>query len=359
MEKSLYVSIIYLGFFICCIVFSIIINLLLLRLTRTIGIKYSTDTTTRWSKVVKPAVGGISFFIIFLLSTVAYPFFFQDNSYFQNLSFIGVLLASTLAFLMGLYDDAFSTDPFIKAFTQITCGLILISTGTYIEFFNYAILNYILTLLWVVGLMNAINMLDNMDAITGSVSIMIILTIIVNHFFYRSFTNAELIPMIGVFASLLGFLYFNWHPSKMYMGDTGSQFLGAYLSAIGIIFFWNGKSNPNDSDIYRNALTAIIMFSIPIIDTTTVFYKRIKAGRSPFQGGKDHTTHHLCYIGLSDKQVALVIIGISLLSLIITNIMLIYIKNWNIYFTIIFSLYFVILFSVLFYIGNKNKKSYN
>jgi UDP-GlcNAc:undecaprenyl-phosphate GlcNAc-1-phosphate transferase len=257
---------------------------------------------------------------------------------------------------MGLYDDAFNTDPFIKAFTQITCGLILISTDTYINIFPNIFLNYFITLFWVVGFMNSINLLDNMDGIAALVSISIILTIVLNFFLNRNFTNPEIIPLIGVLAALLGFLYFNWYPSKMFMGDTGSQFLGVYLAAIGIIFFWNGKLINSEHIISKQIISTLLIFAIPLIDTTVVVIKRITAKNSPFIGGKDHTTHHLSYLGLSDTQVALVFTGISLVSMLFTIIIVNYIHHWNIFLTVAFSFYLLLLFGVLFYIANLNKQ---
>ena len=241
MTQHIYLIIVYISFFIGTIIFSILINGLFLKFTKSLGIRNTNETVISWSSEVKPAIGGLSFFIIFLLSTIAYPFFFQGTEYFLNLNFVGVLLACSLGFLMGLYDDAFNTDPFIKAFTQITCGLILISTDTYINIFPNIFLNYFVTLFWVVGLMNSINMLDNMDGITSIVSSSIVLTVILSLFINNNFTGPEIIPLIGILAALIGFLYYNWNPSRMFMGDTGSQFLGVYLAAIGINFFWNGK----------------------------------------------------------------------------------------------------------------------
>jgi UDP-GlcNAc:undecaprenyl-phosphate/decaprenyl-phosphate GlcNAc-1-phosphate transferase len=358
----MYLFTVYLSFFIGTVIFSILINGFFLKFTRTLGLRNVNEAGARWNPETKPAIGGISFFIIFLFSTIAYPFFFQGSEYFLNLNFVGILLACSLGFLMGLYDDAFSTDPFIKAFTQITCGLILISTDTYINIFPNIFLNYFITLFWVIGLMNSINLLDNMDGITGIVSISIILTIIISFFLNRNFSNPEIITLIGVLAALTGFLYFNWYPSKMFMGDTGSQFLGVFLAAIGINFFWNGKIMTNDHTMIdynllaaKRVLSALIIFALPIIDTTVVVIKRVFAGNSPFVGGKDHTTHHMSYLGLSDRQVALVFTGISLISMILTIFIINYSLDWNHIYSICFSVYLLILFLVLFYIANLNK----
>jgi UDP-GlcNAc:undecaprenyl-phosphate GlcNAc-1-phosphate transferase len=274
--------------------------------------------------------------------------------YFLNLQFIGVLFASTLGFLMGLFDDAYNTKPWIKLFTQITCGIILISTNVYIHLFHNEALNYAITIFWVVGIMNAINMLDNMDAISSIVSVSVILTAIANILFANNYTNSDLFILIGILAALLGFLWFNWHPSKIYMGDTGSQFLGAFLAAIGIIYFWNRQDTGGITIWSKQVITSVLVFSLPIIDTTTVVIKRLRNGKSPFSGGKDHTTHHISYLGYSDKQVALIFIAISVVTIILSFLAFNIICHWSYLWIFLYGLYFLTLFVVLFTIANKN-----
>src|ERR1035437_3328831 len=109
----------FLVFFVACLLFSFLINTLFLKFIKTLGIRNKEETVIRWGTQSKPAIGGISFYIIFLLSIIAYPFFFDRSMYFLNLQFIGVLFASTLGFLLGLFDDAYNTKPLIKLFTQI------------------------------------------------------------------------------------------------------------------------------------------------------------------------------------------------------------------------------------------------
>ncbi|MGD0711581.1 MAG: MraY family glycosyltransferase [Bacteroidales bacterium] len=341
-------------FFVVCLVFSFLINSLFLKFIKTLGIRNKEETIIRWGTESKPAIGGISFYIIFLLSIIAYPFFFDVRTYFLNLPFIGVLFASTLGFLMGLFDDAYNTKPLIKLFSQITCGIILISTNVYIHLFGNEYLNYAITIIWVVGIMNSINMIDNMDAISSIVSISIILTAIINLFYVNDFKNTDLFVLIGVLAALLGFLWFNWHPSVIYMGDTGSQFLGAFLAAIGIIYFWNKQAAGGVEIWSRQVITSALVFSIPIIDTTTVVIKRIRKGKSPFIGGKDHISHHISYLGFSDRQVALFFIVISACSIILSFIAFNVIHHWNYLCIFLYILYLFSLFVVLFSIANKN-----
>jgi UDP-GlcNAc:undecaprenyl-phosphate GlcNAc-1-phosphate transferase len=100
----------------------------------------------------------------------------------------------------------------------------------------------------------------------------------------------------------------------MYMGDSGSQFLGVFLSILSIKFLWSFRPSSDSNFALQQFILPAVAFLLPITDTTTVFVRRIARGQSPFQGGRDHTTHHLVYCGLTDKQVARVFLLLSLLS---------------------------------------------
>ena len=174
-----YFILVYSIFFVVALIFSLTINGLFLRFSKTLGVRSKEVIQARWASVSKPSFGGISFYIGFLLSVIAYPYFLDPTELLYNYKFLGFIWATSLAFLMGLFDDAFNTNVWIKLFSQITCALILILTGTFINIFNSEYLNYIFTVLWVVGMMNSINMLDNMDAITSLISLPVILAIII------------------------------------------------------------------------------------------------------------------------------------------------------------------------------------
>ena len=254
-------------YFLFSIVFSFLINRLFLKFSNTLGTKNNNEgNIIRWSSTSKPAMGGISFYILFLASVASYSVFFapEETALNYNPKFVGLLLSMALGFLVGLADDAYNTRPILKFSVQVLCAIVLIATDIYIHVFDSTILNYALTVLWVVGIMNSINMLDNMDGITTIVSMSILITIIVMIWLEHDFNNIHLIVLVGVLASLIGFLYFNWHPSKMYMGDTGSQFLGVFLSSMGILYFWNDFYHPTATiAVSKQFLLAIIAFIMP------------------------------------------------------------------------------------------------
>jgi UDP-GlcNAc:undecaprenyl-phosphate GlcNAc-1-phosphate transferase len=348
MEEKTYLFLIYALYFIGTIVLSFLINGIFLKFASTLGIRNSSETIIRWSSTSKPSLGGISFYLIFLLSIICYSIFFKEPHILLNKRLLGLLAASTLAFLMGLSDDAYNTRPILKFLIQVSCALILITTGTYITMFSDDLLNYALTLFWVVGLMNSINMLDNMDGITTIVSIAVILNAILIVKLNCNVNNVNVFSLIGVMAALIGFLYFNWHPSKMFMGDTGSQFLGLFLAAMGITYFWNPVTASENYIQSKHFFITVLTFAIPIIDTTTVVINRISKGKSPFVGGKDHTTHSLFFMGVTEKRVAILYFGICLVSMFFNLLIVKYITNWSILHIILFSVYFILLFWLLF-----------
>jgi UDP-GlcNAc:undecaprenyl-phosphate GlcNAc-1-phosphate transferase len=327
----------------------------MLKFSRNLGVRNNPENLIRWSSTVKPALGGIGFYIIFLLSAAFYTTVFNSNSINTNPQLLGFLAATSIAFIMGLADDAYNTKPLLKLFVQFFCGLILIATGTHIELFGDNLIDYPLTILWVVGIMNSINMLDNMDGITTIVSVFIISFALISEYLSGSFYNIYIIILIGVLAALIAFLYYNWYPSKMFMGDTGSQFLGIVLASIGIVCCLNTPDHFGQKIQTKQILTLLFVFIIPICDTMIVVVNRISQGKSPFVGGRDHTTHHLFFNGITERKIGVLFGAITLLS--ITLALLIrYTASWNFLHIGFFSLYFLSVLSVLFYITRRKKQ---
>lgn len=348
---------IYLTFFIVCVAFSCLINSLFLRFAKSIGIKNVEDGTIiiRWGTQTKPTLGGLSFYIIFLFSVASYSILFSNNESFLNSKFIGLLLASTLGFLIGLSDDAYGTKPILKFLGQVLCGIILIASDIYIFITPYTWLNYLFTMFWVIGIMNSINMLDNIDGITTTTSMIIIAASLGLILMYHDFNNIHVIILLGVLAALAGFLFFNWYPSKMYMGDTGTQFLGVFLAAIGILFFWNVKDVSGEIVQSKQLIIPCMVFIVPIIDTTTVVINRLRKGQSPFIGGKDHTTHHLVFWGFTERQAVIFLNLLSLLSIGMMVLIVKYINEWSHLMNTLAILYFMMTMGFLYLVTRFDK----
>ena len=350
----------YIAFFICAFLFSFLINALFLRFASTLGIRDKNETIIRWATTSKPAFGGISFFIVFLISLASYSMFFQAEEVLWNKKVVGLLGTATLAFMMGLSDDAYNTKPLLKLFVQILCGIILCYSGIHIGIFSDMFMNYALTVLWVVGIMNSVNMLDNMDGIATIVSILIFATAGMLIYFSGNHNNIHFLMLIGLVGSLSGFLIFNWNPSKLYMGDTGSQVIGLMLASIGIIYFWNDSTSLNNTiSISKQLLIVAIAFILPLADTSIVIINRLLEKRSPFVGGRDHTTHNLFFRGVTEKRIAVLFGGIGLCSLILVYIMEIKITTWGIEEFALFSIFPVSIFFFLFSMTKMKKNIFN
>lgn len=317
MSSSLNTNLTLISLLFFSFVISLLINYILLKFARTLGIRTRVSTEIRWDPQHKPSLGGISFYLSFLFSFIFLALINPDFSNFRWTVF-GLLLAGSLAFLMGLADDAFNTQPLLKLITQIICSLILVYSGIYIRLFENILLNYGLTIFWIIGMMNSFNLIDNMDGITGIISIVICAFFVALGVSQKIANSYITIFNVCLLGAVVGFLVYNFHPSKMYMGDSGSQFVGFFLAAIGIETCWN---NGLPIGLYHgeleNVTLVLLVFLLPIVDTTTVFINRIARGTSPFIGGKDHTTHHLFFKGLTEKRIAILYFLISVIACVI------------------------------------------
>ncbi len=307
-----------LGFFFGGAFVAYIINVLLLSFSKSLGIRNKNDITVRWSQESKPSLGGISFFIVFVFSAISYMILFSNApNVFQNKQFVGLFVAGSLAFLMGLADDAYNTRPLIKLIVQIVCGGLFVLTDTTIDFFHIWYLDDVFTIFWVILIMNSLNMLDNMDGITGTTVFFILITCLLSSWIILEFNaNIWVLTLVAVIGAVLGFLKMNIHPSRLFMGDAGSQFIGLFVAFFGIKYLWNiGVSNPIiEHPSWLGLAVVFVAFTPAAVDSLTVVVNRLRKGQSPMVGGKDHTTHHLVYAGLSDFKVWLVFLLIGFLS---------------------------------------------
>ena len=258
---------------------------------------------------------------------------------------------------MGLADDAYDTKPIFKLFIQISCGLFLVLSGTTIDLFHHMLIDSFITIIWVIILMNSLNMLDNMDGITATTVLFALLSCLVSAMLVGDSSQMYwTYIVVAVIGSILGFLRYNINPSKMFMGDAGSQFIGLFVAFFTIKFLWNlGAITQTHS--WVSLILALTALTPAAADTLTVVINRLKAGKSPMVGGKDHTTHHLVYAGFKDRQVWMIfsVIGFGSFLLSVGIIYLVLIRSIDV--TILFLLYFVIVFGILYRNTLKYKSS--
>jgi len=264
--------------------------------------------------------------------------------------FLALFLSTTLAFLVGFADDAYGTHPRAKLLGQVGCGMILLAFGIHIELFSLArpeliFLDYFLTLFWVVGVMNSLNMLDNMDGVTTMVGITIGLGTL-NMMIATQGLSLSFFILIAILGGLVGFLFWNWHPAKVYMGDTGSLFIGMVAAFFGIVYFWNTKAAPDNISTIRSGLIPLMVFIVPIMDTTFVTIARLARGDSPFQGGKDHLTHQLARLGVPQALVPVTLGIVSVISGLLAFYAYKLIPEWQPFYSLFFALYPAALFGL-------------
>lgn len=310
----------------------------------------------RWSAQAKPAIGGIGFFVIFLISLIFALLFFGDFMVGDDKSMLlGLSASCTLGFLAGLYDDSVNTKPLFKLMAQVICACILIFSGFIISLFDNEVLNIVVSFIWIIGFMNSINMLDNMDGISTIVSIFIVFFCLIALGFNGCLDTVWFSLLLGVLASLFGFLVFNLHPSKMFMGDSGSQFLGVFLAALGILFCWNNEDmNQVTAFNWQAVVLLALVFLMPLIDTTIVTINRLAHGRSPMVGGRDHTTHNLVYLGFTDRQVGITYSFLSMVNITLAIWITYFLSDNQLWMIWLVVTYMICLFFTLFVISRVN-----
>lgn len=218
-----------------------------------------------------------------------------------------VFLVALIPFFIGLVDDIRDIHPQTKLLGIIVAGSILLILGYQLTFTPYSPLNLFITMFWIVGITNAINLLDNMDGLAAGISF--IATVFLVYFFA---VNGKwgMVTATALFSGgLLGFLVFNFHPASIFMGDAGSLFIGFLLSALPMATGFQPTSS-----LFSVLVVPALILLIPIFDTTFVTIMRTLARRAVSQGGRDHTSHRLVAIGLTEREAVLTLYGLALLS---------------------------------------------
>lgn len=251
----------------------------------------------RWHERPTALMGGIA---IYAGATIALPLFFFFGVPWQ------LWLGATIMFVTGLVDDLKTIRPGGKLAAQVVAtGLLLLSGYSFGEGLPFWIV-VPLTFFWTIGITNAINLLDNMDGLAAGISSIAALVLAVFSFLAGNVAGLA-IAMLIVGASA-GFLFFNFKPARIFMGDSGSMFLGYTIAALALLI----QSDAQVPGEYTAYLISAMVMAIPIFDTTLVTLVRTLAGRSISQGGRDHVSHRLVFLGLSEKRAVLTLYGISL-----------------------------------------------
>ncbi len=212
---------------------------------------------------------------------------------------LGVLLATTVVALTGLIDDYRPLPAWAKLAGQLAGFLILAAFGVRVRLPLPPVVNYAITLLWLLGITNAINFLDNMDGLSAGIAAVIASFILLLALANGQFLVAAL--SAALLGACLGFLRYNFPPARIFMGDVGSLFLGFLLAAMGIQLRFPDNSN------FVTWMVPVFLFGLPIFDMTLVVVSRLRRGLSPNTAGRDHTSHRLVRLGFSSREAVLIL----------------------------------------------------
>lgn len=279
--------------FLTALTFSVLATPLARRIALYAGVVDAPATRKIHSAPV-PLLGGAAIYGAFVLALILFGHLF----FVQEL--IGIVLGATLISLFGLADDRWGLHAYLKLGGQLLAGAILIIGGAQVQLFAQPWLNWLVTLLWVVGITNALNLLDNMDGLSGGVT-----TVAAAFFLLLAAIGHPPQVLVGAMAAALigaciGFLRYNLNPATIFMGDTGSLFLGFLLAALGI------KLRFPSNVPWITWLVPVCVLALPIFDTTLVTVSRLRRGLNPLTAaGKDHLSHRLVALGMTRREAVL------------------------------------------------------
>lgn len=240
-----------------------------------------------------PLLGGVAIFAGAILAV-----FFAFRGAVPR-TIIGALIAGALVALLGLVDDRRGLPPVMRLLVQLAAAAILVAFGVRVRLPIPEFLNIALTIIWILGITNAINLLDNMDGLSAGVAaVAAAFMMLLGAFNGQYLVSALAAAILGACA---GFLRYNFNPAQIFMGDAGAYFLGFWLAVLGIQLRFPGNVN------FVTWMVPLFVLALPIFDTTLVTISRLRRGVHPFTGGKDHLSHRLVARGFTPREAVLLL----------------------------------------------------
>jgi UDP-GlcNAc:undecaprenyl-phosphate GlcNAc-1-phosphate transferase len=211
-----------------------------------------------------------------------------------------LIITAALTFGVGLVDDIVVLKPSTKLVAQIALASVLLFFDYHLNWLNSSTLDSLLTLVWIVGLTNAFNLLDNMDGLCAGVALIVGVALLIDLLPGAAGTRAvfEVRYLATLLGATAGFLFYNWHPATIFMGDSGTLLIGFSIAAVAL----SSGHQPGRSDVLSIVAAPVLVMLIPIFDTTLVTLSRWVSGRRASDGGRDHSSHRLVAIGLSERR---------------------------------------------------------
>ncbi len=291
--------------FITAFLFSLAVTPLIKKVAFRLGAIDRPDSRKVHSRVM-PRLGGLSVYLAFTLTVLAIEPLSKE--------LLGLLVGGTIIMLLGMIDDIRSIPPRVKLLGQVAAAGVLVAFGVKVAFITNPFgpmiwLNWhgidfgiLVTILWIVGITNAVNLVDGLDGLAAGLSAIAAMTIAVIAWYEGEMMIV--LPAVVLSASTIGFLKYNFHPARIFMGDSGSLFLGYMLAGMSVIGLTKGAA-------VFSVFVPVLILGIPIFDTLFAIVRRYINNQPIFEADKEHLHHRLLAIGLSHRQTVVVIYGVS------------------------------------------------
>ena len=268
------------------------------RVARRVG-AVAVPGADRWHRTPVPLLGGLAIGAAVLGTAAVVPI--------RDPGMLWLLAGATLLMAVGTVDDLRPLKPQSKLVVQILVAAALAGLGLQLRLTGYEPLDLVITLVWIVGITNALNLLDNMDGLAAGIAA---ITAGFRVVFLLADGNVEGAALAAaVVGASAGFLVHNFNPASIFMGDAGSLFLGAMVAGLSLVGGW-----PYSRNVVSVLLLPVLMLLVPILDTMLVTVTRTMAGRPVSMGGRDHTSHRLVALGLSERSAVLLLYLMAVLS---------------------------------------------
>ena len=248
----------------------------------------------RWHVRSVPLLGGVAIAVSTLV-----PTFLLTG---WNVSLLWLAGAALAVAALGLVDDRRTLRASTKLVVQLAVASVLVSAGFVAEVTPFQIGNILIALFWIVGVTNAFNLLDNMDGLCAGIGTIAVVAFVAGPMMGGESASPDMVYASALAGAMLGFLLFNFSPASIFMGDTGSMFIGASLAGLTLM-----PGTPIGSNVLTVIAVPALILAIPIFDTTFVTLSRRLSGRAASQGGRDHTSHRLVALGFSERRAVLLL----------------------------------------------------
>lgn len=311
---------------------------------------FNSPSSDRWHKTPTALFGGVGFVPIYLILQIY--FICIHSIEIPSLAII-LILGSLVMFFLGLIDDIWPISPIKKLLTQIVVAGLFIHSGGLFDLFQNNLMDILISYLWFIVIINSLNMLDNMDGLAAGVAGLSIIFLILISYASSTINDPLVIPFgVITLATLTAFLFFNSNPASIFMGDAGSLSLGFVLAALTIpseLNFNFGLSINSDTSSYIFLMIPIALLSVQIFDFFFVTINRLLQGKKPYIGGRDHTSHILVKLGMSDKKAVFSLYALSFFG----GSLALSIKFYQFEAIIFFILYFIVLIILAIFLSFK------